>query len=101
MTFGSTRANLPQLLMRYDDSALTLTASTPTSTLVCTTPGGQLKSMTLDFRARFHVVNIGNVDGERVYAVEGICVKDPAANSGTTTDMRITMLNGIATQLTI
>jgi len=39
--------------------------------------------------------------GERVYTVEGIGVKDPVANSGTGTDMRVTILNGIATQLTV
>ena len=65
-----------------------------------TQPGGQLKQMTIDGRVRFHVVNIGNVDGERVYAVEGIYVKDPVAASGTGTDLKITMLNGIPTQLT-
>jgi hypothetical protein len=100
-TFAGSRAALPQLLMRFDDSLLTLTASVPTSTLVRTTPGGLLKTMTLDFRCRFNSVNVGNVDGERVYTVEGICVKDPVANSGTGTDMRVTILNGIPTQLTI
>ena len=70
-------------------------------TVIRSTAGGQLKSLTLDFRCRFHVVNIGDVDGERVFAVEGIAVKDPVANSGTGTDMRATLLNGIATQLTL
>ena len=86
--------------MRYDDTSLTK-AGGVTSTLVRTTRGGLLKAMTLDFRCRFNTVNVGNVDGERVYTVEGICVKDPAANSGTTTDMQVTILNGIPTQLTI
>jgi len=99
-TFGAPFANMAVQLMRFDESALTKAAPPVVSTLVSSTPGGQLKSMTIDGRVRFHVVNIGNVDGERVYAVEGIWVKDPAANSGTTTDMRITMLNGIQTQLT-
>ena len=99
-TFANVYAGLPVSQMRYDDTSLTK-AGGVTSTLVRTTPGGLLKTMTLDFRCRFHVVNIGNVDGERVYAVEGIAVKDPAANSGTTTDMRVTILNGIPTQLTL
>lgn len=100
-TFGSTRANTPQLLMQSDGSLLTGPASPYTVTVTRTQEGGQLKTMTLDFRARFHVVNIGNIDGERVLAVEGICVKDPVANSGTGTDMQISVLNGIATQLTL
>jgi hypothetical protein len=101
LTFGGTLANAPQLLIQYSDALLTLTASVPTSTLVRTTPGGQLKTLTIDGRVRFHTVNIGNLDGERVFAVEGIYVKDPTANSGTGTDLQIAVLNGIATQLTV
>jgi hypothetical protein len=99
-TFANVYAATLVDLMRYDGTSLTKVGGV-TSTLVRTTPGGLLKSMTLDFRCRFNSVNVGNVDGERVYTVEGIAVKDPAANSGTTTDMRATILNGIPTQLTI
>lgn len=100
-TWTGLRAALPVPLMVGNGAALTGAGAQPTATVTRSTAGGQLKSLTLDFRCRFHVVNIGNVDGERVFAVEGIAVKDPAANSGTTTDMRATILNGIATQLTL
>jgi hypothetical protein len=100
VTFTGTKAALPQLLMTTSYAALT-GGTNPTVTVVRATPGGQLKSLTLDFRCRFHTVNIGDVDGERVFTVEGIAVKDPTANSGTGTDMRATLLNGIATQLTL
>lgn len=94
---GASMAAKSQLLMQFNDSLLTLTASVPTTTLVRTTPGGPLKTLTHDFRCRFHVVNVGNIDGERVFTVEGITVKDPAANSGTTSDMYVAILNGIET----
>jgi hypothetical protein len=100
-TWTGARAAQVVPLMVGNGAALTGAGAQPTATVTRTTAGGQLKSLTLDFRCRFHVVNIGNVDGERVFAVEGIAVKDPAANSGTTTDMRATVLNGIATQLTL
>lgn len=100
-TFANVYAAQPVSLVRFDESALTKAAPPVVSTLIRTTPGGLLKSMTLDFRVRFTSINIGNVDGERVYTVEGICVKDPVANSGTGTDMQITILNGIATQLSL
>ena len=100
-TWTGVRAASVVPLMVGNGALLTGAGAQPTVTVARTTAGGQLKSLTLDFRCRFHVVNIGNVDGERVFAVEGICVKDPAANSGTTTDMRATILNGIPTQLTL
>jgi hypothetical protein len=101
-TFANVYASLPVSQMRFDDSALTNSGGAVVSTLVVTTPGGLLKTMTLDFRCRFNSVNVGNVDGERVYTVEGICVKDPTTDhTGTGTDMRATILNGIATQLTL
>ena len=100
-TFANVYASQPVTLLRFDDSALTDSTPPLTSTMIVTQPGGQLKQMTIDGRVRFHVVNIGNVDGERVYAVEGIYVKDPVANSGTGTDLLVTMLNGIPTQLTL
>ena len=100
-TWTGLRAASVVPLMVGNGTLLTGAGAQPTATVTRFTAGGQLKSLTLDFRCRFHVVNIGNVDGERVFAVEGICVKDPAANSGTSTDMRATILNGIATQLTI
>jgi len=99
-TFANVYASMPVTLLRFDESALTDSTPPLTSTMIVTQPGGQLKQMTIDGRVRFHVVNIGNVDGERVYAVEGIYVKDPVAASGTGTDLKITMLNGIPTQLT-
>ncbi len=97
ITFGGTLAATPQLLMQFSDALLTLTASTPTTTLVRTTPGGPLKSITHDFRCRFHTVNIGNLDGERIFTVEGVAVKDPTDNSGTGSDMYVALLNGVAT----
>ena len=100
-TWTGVRAASVVPLMVGNGAALTGAGSQPTATVHRDTAGGQLKSLTLDFRCRFHTVNVGNVDGERVFTVEGIAVKDPAANSGTTTDMRATVLNGIATQLTI
>jgi hypothetical protein len=100
-TWTGVRAASVVPLMVGNGAALTGAGAQPTATVTRNTAGGQLKSLTLDFRCRFHVVNIGDVDGERVFAVEGIAVKDPAANSGTTTDMRATLLNGIATQLTL
>jgi hypothetical protein len=100
VTFIGTKVAAAQLLMTTSYAALT-GGTNPTVTVVRATPGGQLKSLTLDYRCRFHVVNVGNIEGERVFAVEGIAVKDPAANSGTTSDMRATLLNGIATQLTL
>ena len=93
---GASMSARPQLLMQYNGSLLTAGGAV-TSTLVRTAAGGPLKTLTHDFRCRFHVVNIGNVDGERVYAVEGIMVRDPAANSGTTSDMYVALLNGIET----
>jgi hypothetical protein len=94
---GASMAAKPQLLMQYNDSLLTKTVPPVVSTMVRTTPGGPLKTLTHDFRCRFHVVNVGNIDGERVFTVEGITVKDPAANSGTTSDMYVAILNGIET----
>ena len=101
ITWTGARAASVVPMLVANGTLLTGAGAQPTVTVVRTTPGGQLKSLTLDFRCRFHVVNVGNIDGERVYAVEGIAVKDPAANSGTTTDMRVTILNGIPTQLTL
>ena len=100
-TWTGLRAASVVPLMVGNGTLLTGAGAQPTATVTRFTAGGQLKSLTLDFRCRFHVVNIGNVDGERVYTVEGIAVKDPAANSGTTTDMCVTILNGIPTQLTL
>jgi hypothetical protein len=94
---GALMAAKPQLLMQFNDTLLTKTVPPVVSTMVRTAAGGPLKTLTHDFRCRFHVVNIGNLEGERVYAVEGIMVRDPAANSGTTTDMYVALLNGIET----
>ena len=94
---GASMAAKPQLLMQFNDSLLLNGANPATSTMVRTAAGGPLKTLTHDFRTRFHVINIGNVEGERVYAVEGIMVRDPAANSGTTSDMYVALLNGIET----
>jgi len=93
LTFGGTRAAQPQLLFQFSDALLTLTADVPTSTLVRTTPGGQLKTLRQDLRVRFNTVNVGNVDGERLYTVEGIVVSDPTLGS----DGFTSLLNGIST----
>jgi hypothetical protein len=101
VTFVSALASQPQLLIVGNGTLLTGAGNQPTVTVARSQAGGQLKTMTIDGRVRFHTVNIGDVDGERLFAVEGIYVKDPVANSGTGTDLRIELLNGIQTQLTL
>ena len=41
-----------------------------------TVAGSGVNSMTIDFRCRFRSVNVGDQDGERLYAVNGVWVYD-------------------------
>jgi len=101
VTFASALANQPQLLIQAQTSLVTGPGSPYTMAITRSTPGGQLKTLTIDGRVRFHVVNIGDIDGEHIYTVEGVYVKDPVANSGTGTDLKVSLLNGVATQLSV
>jgi len=93
VTFASALANQPQLLIVGNGTLLTGGGSQPTVTVTRSQAGGQLKQLTHDFRCRFNTVNIGNRDGERIFTVEGILVKDPTL----VTDLRVAVLNGVAT----
>ena len=91
VTFIGTLASQPQLLMMASDAGLT-GGTNPSITIVRTTPGGQLKTLRQDMRVRFNTVNVGNRDGERIYTVEGIVVKDATLGG----DGFTSLLNGIS-----
>lgn len=91
LTFAGTLASQPQLLCVVNSSLLLDGAVQEDATIVRTTPGGQLKTLRQDMRVRFNTVNIGNVEGERLYTVEGIVVSDATLGS----DGFTSLLNGI------
>jgi hypothetical protein len=91
VTFTGVQASQPQLLMTTNGALLT--GGTGNLGVVRTTPGGQLKTLRHDMRVRFNTVNVTNLDGERVYAIAGIAVKDSALGS----DAFTSVLNGVAT----
>jgi hypothetical protein len=93
VTFASALANQPQLLIVGNGTLLTGAGAQPTITVARSQAGGQLKQLTHDFRCRFNTVNLGNRDGERIFTVEGILVKDATL----ATDLRVACLNGVAT----
>lgn len=96
VTFAGVQAGLPQLLMQYNGASLTK-AGAITSTLVRSTPGGLLKNLTIDGRVRFNVVGRSDRDGESIFAVQGIYVHDPAANSGLVSRLRVGLQHAVAT----
>ena len=49
--------------------------------------------MTIDFRCRFRSVNIGDQDGERLYAVNGVWVYDSTLGGRG----KFTLANAVAT----
>ena len=91
ITFIGNRASLPQLLIQAAYGGLT-GGTAPTVTVARTQAGGQLKTLRQDMRVRFNTVNVGNVDGERLYTVEGIVVSDPTLGS----DGFTSVLNGVS-----
>jgi hypothetical protein len=93
VTFIGTKASLPQLLIQANTSLVTGPGSPYTMTVARTTAGGMLKQLTQDMRVRFNTVNIGNRDGEHIYTVEGIAVKDATL----VTDVQTVILNNTAT----
>lgn len=93
VTFVSALASLPQLLMVGNGTLLTGAGAQPTATVARTQAGGQLKQLTHDMRVRFNTVGVATLDGERVYSVAGIAVKDATLGS----DAFTSVLNGVAT----
>jgi hypothetical protein len=58
-----------------------------------TISGSSPNSMTIDFRCRFRSVNIGDQDGERLYAVNGVMVYDSTLAGR----CKFTLANAVAT----
>jgi hypothetical protein len=58
-----------------------------------TVAGSGANKMDIDFRARFHSVNVGDQDGERLYAVNGVWVYDSTLLGRG----KFSLVNGVAT----
>jgi hypothetical protein len=58
-----------------------------------TITGSGVNAMTIDFRCRFRAVNVGDHDGERLYAVHGVWVKDATLGGRG----QFTLANAVAT----
>jgi len=90
--FKGALASQPQQML-MGNGALLVGVTQPATSIARTQAGGQLKTLRQDMRVRFNTVNVGNVDGERLYTVEGIVVSGATLGS----DGFTSMLNGIAT----